>query len=298
VSGVLVTGARGFAGRQLIDFLAGRGMAATAWGRENVDLLDRHAVNAAVAELKPEIVYHLAGSAHVGSSFDNVTNTLAVNVLGTHHLLDALHSARLSARVLISGSSLVYRQSEFALREDHPTGPSSPYGLSKLAQEMLARQAIVGDGQHVLLTRSFNHTGPHQKPSYALPAFARQIALIEKGRIPPVIDVGNLDSARDLHDVRDTVRAYYEIATRGEPGRVYNVCSGRASSIREMLDGLLRLSQTQITVRIDPSRFRPNDNPIVLGDPTRIERELGWWPEIPLEKTLADLLDFWRKEVE
>lgn len=295
---VLVTGARGFAGRQLIDFLSSRGIAATAWGRETVDLLDRRSVVAAVAELKPDIVYHLAGSAHVGSSFDNVTDTLATNVLGTHHLLGALHSAGLTARVLITGSSLVYRQSDRALKEADPTGPSSPYGLSKLAQEMLGRQAIVEDKQHVLLTRSFNHTGPRQEPSYALPAFARQIALIEHGRIPPVIEVGNLDSARDMHDVRDTVRAYYEIATNGEIGRVYNVCSGRASTIREMLDRLVCLSTAKVTIRVNPSRYRPNDNPIVLGDLTRIEQELGWRPEIPLEQTLADLLDFWRKEVE
>jgi GDP-4-dehydro-6-deoxy-D-mannose reductase len=170
--------------------------------------------------------------------------------------------------------------------------------LSKLAQEMLGRQAIVEDKQHVLLTRSFNHTGPRQEPSYALPAFARQIALIEHGRIPPVIEVGNLDSARDMHDVRDTVRAYYEIATNGEIGRVYNVCSGRASTIREMLDRLVCLSTAKVTIRVNPSRYRPNDNPIVLGDLTRIEQELGWRPEIPLEQTLADLLDFWRKEVE
>ena len=174
------------------------------------------------------MVYHCAGAAHVGQSFSNIADTLAANVLGTHHLLDALRLAGVSARVLITGSSLVYRQSDRALREDDPIGPATPYAVSKLAQEMLGQRGIRKIGQHVLLTRSFNHTGPRQDPSYAAPGFARQIALIEKGRTPPEIVVGNLEATRDLHDVRDTVRAYTTIVERGEPGRVYNVCSGQA----------------------------------------------------------------------
>jgi GDP-4-dehydro-6-deoxy-D-mannose reductase len=163
---------------------------------------------------------------------------------------------------------------------------------------MLGQRGIREDGQHVLLSRSFNHTGPRQAPTYAAPTFAQQIALIEKGRMRPEIVVGNLDASRDLHDVRDTVRAYVRIIERGEPGRIYNVCSGQAFRIRDVLDRLIAMSRVPVAVRVDPARFRPSDNLILWGDRTRIERELGWTPAIPLEQTLADLLAYWRKEVE
>ena len=295
---VLVTGARGFAGRYLVEHLEQTGADVTGWGREHVDLLDGGAVVRAIASLRPAVVYHCAGAAHVGQSFSNVAHTLAANVLGTHHLLDALRQARVAARVLVTGSSLVYRQSNGALSEEDPIGPGTPYALSKLAQEMLGRRAIKEDGQHVLLARPFNHTGPRQRPTYAAPAFAQQIALIEKGRLQPEITVGNLDASRDVHDVRDTVRAYTRIVERGEPGRIYNVCSGQAFKIRDVLERLIAMSRVPVTVTVDPARYRPSDNLVVLGDRSRIERELGWTPAIPLDRTLSDLLDYWRKEVE
>ena len=294
----LVTGARGFVGRYLVEHLESAGASVTGWGREDVDLLDRRAVGRAVSELRPTAVYHCAGAAHVGQSFNNIADTLAANVLGTHHLLDALRCAGVHARVLVTGSSLVYRQSERALKEDDPTGPATPYAVSKLAQEMLGQRGVREDGQHVLLTRPFNHTGPRQNPTYAAPSFAQQIALIEKGRARPEIVVGNLDASRDLHDVRDTVRAYAAIVERGTPGRVYNVCAGEAFRIRDVLDRLVALSRVPVTVTVDPARYRPSDNLVLWGDRSRIERELGWRPEISLDRTLADLLDYWRKEVE
>ncbi|HUP41354.1 MAG TPA: GDP-mannose 4,6-dehydratase [Vicinamibacterales bacterium] len=295
---VLVTGARGFVGRYLVEHLERTGADLTAWGRQQVDLLDRKAVARAMAELRPAVVYHCAGAAHVGQSFDNIADTLAANVLGTHHVLDGLRHAGVSARVVITGSSLVYRQCDRRLKEEDPTGPVTPYAVSKLAQEMLGRRAIKEDRQQVLLTRPFNHTGPRQNPTYAAPTFAQQIALIEKGRMRPEIIVGNLEASRDLHDVRDTIRAYTTIAERGEPGRVYNVCSGQAFKIRDVLDRLVGMSRIPVTVTVDPARYRPCDNPMLWGDPTRIERELGWKAEIPLSTTLADLLDYWRKEVQ
>jgi GDP-4-dehydro-6-deoxy-D-mannose reductase len=298
VNRVLVTGARGFVGRYMVEHLETTGSQVTGWTREHLDLLDRRAVTQAIAELRPSVVYHCAGAAHVGQSFSNIAETFAANVLGTHHLLDGLRAADVSARVVITGSSLVYRQSDRALREDDPTGPATPYAVSKLAQEMLGQRGIREDGQHVLLTRPFNHIGPRQEPTYAAPAFAQQIALIEKGRIRPEIVVGNLEASRDLHDVRDTVRAYAAIADRGEPGRIYNVCAGQAFKIRDILDRLIAMSRAKVTITVDPARYRPSDNLMLLGDRSRIERELGWKPEIPLDRTLKDLLDYWRKEVE
>ena len=298
MSTALVTGARGFVGRYVVEHLKTTGARVTGWGREDVDLLDRRAVTHAVSELRPNVVYHCAGAAHVGQSFSSIADTLAANVLGTHHLLDALRCTGVRARVLITGSSLVYRQSDRALREEDPTGPATPYAVSKLAQEMLGQRGVREDGQHVLLTRPFNHTGPRQNPSYAAPSFAQQIALIEKGRTRPEIVVGNLDASRDLHDVRDTVRAYVAIVERGSPGRVYNVCAGQAFRIRDVLDRLVALSKVPVTVTVDPARYRPSDNLVLWGDRSRIELELGWKPEISLDRTLADLLDYWRKEVE
>ena len=298
MSRVLVTGARGFVGRYLVEHLETAGADVTGWAREHVDLLDRRAVWRAMADLRPSVVYHCAGAAHVGQSFNNIADTLAANVLGTHHVLDALRNAGVSARVLITGSSLVYRPSDRALREEDPTGPATPYAVSKLAQEMLGRRGIKEDRQQVLLTRPFNHTGPRQDPTYAAPTFAQQIALIEKGRMRPEIVVGNLDASRDLHDVRDTVRAYTTIVERGEAGRVYNVCSGQAVKMRDVLDQLVAMSRVPVTVTVDPARYRPSDNLMLWGDRSRIERELGWKPEIPLNQTLSDLLDYWRKEVE
>jgi GDP-4-dehydro-6-deoxy-D-mannose reductase len=293
-----VTGARGFVGRYLVEHLETTGADVTGWGREHVDLLDRKAVWHAMADLRPSVVYHCAGAAHVGQSFNNIADTLAANVLGTHHVLDALRNAGVSARVLITGSSLVYRPSDRALREEDPTGPATPYAVSKLAQEMLGRRGIKEDRQQVLLTRPFNHTGPRQDSTYAAPTFAQQIALIEKGRMRPEIVVGNLEASRDLHDVRDTVRAYTTIVERGEAGRVYNVCSGQAFKMRDVLDRLVAMSKVPVTVTIDPARYRPSDNLMLWGDRSRIEQELGWKPEIPLNQTLSDLLDYWRKEIE
>jgi GDP-4-dehydro-6-deoxy-D-mannose reductase len=279
-----------------MDLLTGSGASVVGWRRRDVDLLDAPAVGKAVARLRPATVFHCAGSAHVGQSWGHTRETLATNVRGTHHLLDALRKAGLNARVLVPGSSYVYRQSDHALSEDDPIGPASPYALSKLAQEMLGRRSIQEDGQQVFLTRSFNHIGPRQDPSFAASAFAKQIALIEKGRMPPVIEVGNLDALRDLTDVRDTARAYRDIVERGRPGVVYNVCSGTAHRIGDMLNALVKLSSVPVDVRVDPARFRPNDTPILLGNPARLQRETGWAPSIPLDQTLSDLLDYWRKE--
>lgn len=306
-SPTLVTGAAGFAGSHLVDLLAGSGEDVVAWHRpggsppregpaavrwEAVDLLDAGQVDAAIARSRPAAVYHCAGAAHVGRAWDSTTSTFETNVLGTHHVLQAIERCGGGARVLVPSSALVYGTADEALTESHPLMPASPYALSKLAQEMLA---VRNNGQlHVVIPRPFNHFGPRQDPHFVASGFAGRIADIEVGRCEPVISVGNLDARRDLTDVRDTVRAYRMILERGRPGRPYNICSGTAISIRELLDRLLARARVPVEVQVDPARYRPNDTPLLLGDPSRLRDELGWTPEIPLERTLDDLLEYWR----
>jgi GDP-4-dehydro-6-deoxy-D-mannose reductase len=306
----LVTGAAGFVGGHLIDLLAARGANIVAWHRSGgtappgdtssshitwqaVDLLDAAHVRREIAGLRPAAVYHCAGAAHVGLSWGDTVRTLAINVRGTHNLLDGLRRAKVAARVIIPSSAMVYAPADRALGEDDPLIPRSPYALSKLAQEMEGIRAI-GDGLGVTIARAFNHMGPRQDPTFAASGFARRIADIEAGRREPEIAVGNLDARRDLTDVRDTIRAYTLILERGIPGRPYNVCSGRAITIREVLERLLARARIPVRVRVDPGRLRPNDVPLMLGSAARIHAELGWSPDIPLDQTLDDLLNDWR----
>ena len=311
-STTLVTGAAGFAGSHLLDLLSGNGAkpgSIVAWQRPNtngsssrhadagvqwaaVDLLDRDAVRSAIARIRPTAVYHCAGAAHVGRAWEQAESTFATNVRGTHHLLDALARTGVESRVLIPSSALVYASADRALREDDPLLPSSPYGLSKLAQEMLAPHA--GRGVTVMVARAFNHFGPRQDPFFAAAGFARRIADIEHGKWEPEIAVGNLDARRDLTDVRDTVRAYQLMLERGRPGDVFNVCSGVAIEIRELLERLIARARVTVRIRIDPARYSPNDTPLLLGDPTRIRERLGWTARIPLDQSVDDLLAHWR----
>jgi GDP-4-dehydro-6-deoxy-D-mannose reductase len=196
--------------------------------------------------------------------------------------------------VVVIGSALVYRQTTDAMTEDSPLGPSSPYGRSKLAQELTAERAT---GRDVYLPRPFNHAGPRQSPTYVTSSFAQQIAEIEAGAREPLLRVGNLDARRDITDVRDTVRAYRMLVEAGRPRRPYNVCSGQAHRVGDLLTTLLGMSRTAIEVAVDETRLRPSDNPIVLGDPSRIREEVGWEPRLGIERTLADLLDYWRRRV-
>ncbi len=304
----LVTGAAGFAGSHLVDLLTERGERIVAWHRpggavpaerrgvtwQAVDITDGPAVAAAVAASKPRVVYHCAAEAHVGRSFGYSLPTFQINVLGTHHLVEGLRQAGLGSRVVVPSSAMVYASSSEALTEGHPLGPHSPYALSKLAQEMTALRARE-DGLHVTIARAFNHIGPRQNPFFAASGFARRIADIEAGKWEPVLAVGNLDARRDIHDVRDTVRAYERIVEHGTDGRIYNVCSGRAIQIGALVDKLLAHARVRITIRVDPARYRPTDVPLLLGDPTRVQSELGWLPEISLDQTLADLLEYWRR---
>lgn len=307
---ILVTGAAGFAGSHLLDLLASDGADLVAWHRpgrvpprqvprttwDAVDLLDRRMVAEAIRRRPPGAVYHLAGAAHVGRAWDTITSTLAANVRETHFLLDALHDASLDVPILVPSSAMIYRPAKEPLTEEHVIVPTGPYGVSKLAQELLAVRAC-RDGAGTRIARSFNHIGPRQDPSFAASGFARQIAEIEAGGRDAEIVVGNLEAKREATDVRDTVRAYQAILERGRPGRSYNVCSGDAIPVGDVLEQLVAKSRVRVRIRVDPARFRPNDLPLVEGDPTRIREELGWTPQIPLQQTLDDLLEYWRAEV-
>jgi GDP-4-dehydro-6-deoxy-D-mannose reductase len=307
----LVTGAAGFAGSHLLDLLVSEsagGDRIIAWHRprathpplrhadavewQSVDVLDRDAARAALARVRPAIVYHCAGAAHVGRAWDHIESTFATNVRGTHHVLDGLSRAGVEARVLIPSSALVYASADRALTEDDPLVPSSPYGVSKLAQELLASQA--DRGLTVTVARAFNHVGPRQDPHFAAADWARRIADIERGRWQPEITVGNLDAQRDLTDVRDTVRAYRSIVAHGRAGEAFNVCSGVAIAIRDLLERLIARARVPVRIRIDRARYRPNDTPLLVGDRSRAEQRLGWAPHIPLDRTLDDLLEYWR----
>ena len=305
----LVTGATGFAGSHLLDHLLEMEPLVAAWGHvragqphlvsdpriawDSVDLLDRAATARTLTNLQPSVIYHCAGIAHVGDSWSKPLRALSVNVLGTHHILEGVRAAALRCPVLVVGSALVYRASMNSLREEDAIGPSDPYGVSKLAQEMLAAQPAPGP---VFIVRPFNHAGPRQGPDYVTSSFAKQVAEIEAGLREPVLRVGNLESQRDITDVRDIVRAYRLVMAHGSPARPYNVCSGRAYRIRELLDTVIAQSQVSIRIEVDPNRMRPSDNPVIAGDRTRITAETGWEPTIPIEQTLDDLLDYWRAQ--
>ena len=303
---VLVTGAAGFAGSHLVEHLAARGQV-VAWSRstpppslatvarwQRVDLLDRHSVRAALSEVAPQVVYHCAGVPHVAQSFRQIAHALRGNVLATHILLDELRRLANGARVLVTGSATIYAASENPIDEDAALAPTSPYALSKLAQEARALRGLREDGVEVVVARSFNHTGPRQTSDFAAPSFARQIALIERGAIAPSIRVGNLEALRDFTDVRDVVHAYRLLVERGASGRIYNVASSVGRSIRSVLDGLVARSRVAVEVELDPTKLRPSDTPALVGDPSRLKRETGWEPEFPFERTLDDLLEYWR----
>jgi GDP-4-dehydro-6-deoxy-D-mannose reductase len=251
-------------------------------------------VRAAIRELRPSQIYHCAGVPHVAESWRDTTQPLEGNVLATEHLLDALRRESIRCRILLPGSATVYAPSSEPISETDPIAPGSPYAISKLAQEQLALRAIDEDGLDIVVTRSFNHTGPRQTEAFVAPSMARQIVLIERGQLEPVIKVGNLDAHRDVTDVRDVVRAYAALMQSGTTGVVYNVASGVARSIRALLDALVSRSKVPVRIEVDQARLRPNDVPVVVGNYARLNGATGWRPEISFDQMLDDLLNYWR----
>lgn len=312
----LVTGINGFAGGHLADHLlsatsyqmwgvARGGIANLPWLRDHVavvdvDLGDRAAVDALVRDVQPDVVFHLAAQAHVPTSWNDPQGTLITNISMQLNLGEALHAADLQPRIVVVSTGEVYGAVEphnIPINEDVPLRPVNPYAVSKAAQDLLAYQQHRAYNLPIVRVRPFNHTGARQADGYAPTAFAHQIARIEAGLQPPVVQVGNLDAQRDLSDVRDIVRGYLLAAEHGAAGAVYNLGSARPVAMRTVLDTLLSLSTTSITVEADPARMRPVDVPVIACDAARFRKRTGWQPEWTLEQTLHDVLNDWRQRV-
>lgn len=293
----LVTGAGGFVGPHLVDHLRSSGDEVIPVDVGNgPDLRDRDGWADAVAGVAPEVIYHLGGWSDVAGSWTDPYTAFEVNVLGTISVLEAARRAG-SSRVVVISSADVYGAvpaEDLPITENHPTVPSSPYGASKQASEAAALQYVRGHGLDVIVVRPFNHMGPGQSPRFAAPAFATQIVEAEAaapGAEPTPLRHGDLRPERDLTDVRDVVRAYRLLARSGVAGEVYNVCSGRSTSMAEVLDTLCNLTSVPIATEVDPARLRPVEVTIQLGSPAKLTEATGWEPTIGLDQTLHDVLD-------
>lgn len=311
-----ITGIRGFVGGHLAEHLLALG-GWEVWGLVRncedppahlrtavhlvtADLLDQAALAQAIAEVQPDVVFHLAGQPFVPESFRDPAGTLATNVLGALNLLLAIRDHRRAARVIVVGSTEEYGQiapHDLPIDEETPLNPTSPYGVSKAAQGLLALQYHFSDKLDIVRLRPFNHIGPRQSERFVTAAFARQIARIERGLDPPLVRVGNLSARRDFSDVRDIVAAYALAAQYGIAGQVYNIGAGRSTAISDILALLCAASTAQVEVQINPDLLRPVDIPEVVCDATRFRTQTGWTPRYTLEATLRDILADWRLRI-
>lgn len=291
----LVTGANGFVGLHLVAHLEACGDEVI---ESDTDILNREAIIDTIAEARPQVVYHLAAQADVGASWDSPVETLRVNVEGTLNVCDAARLAGSQRLLGITSADVfghAYTDPESpALDETAPLRPLSPYAASKAAAELIYLQAGLGHGLKVVLARSFNHLGPGQSDRFVASAIASRIASNERSG-KTTVPIGNLEARRDFTDVRDVVRAYRLLIEHGEAGDTYHVCSSSARSIREIAEALVGLAAFPMTLEQDPKLLRPVDLKVLCGDNTKIRARTGWVPQIPIEATLHDLLEFWRR---
>jgi len=314
---ILITGVTGFVGSHLAEYCLSLDQQVEVIGtcrwrsrRENIehledainlyecDLRDASSVKTLLADIQPERIFHLAAQSYVPSSWNSPGETITTNVIGQLNIFEAMRETNSTASIQIAGSSEEYglvHPEEAPITEKNPLRPLSPYAVSKVAQDMLAYQYFQSYGLKVVRTRAFNHTGPRRGDVFVTSNFAKQIAEIEAGQRPPVIHVGDLNPKRDFTDVRDIVRAYWLSLEHCSLGEVYNVASGKAYRIKEVLKILLDNSGQDIEVVEAPERLRPSDVPLLLGDNSRFCKATGWVPEIPFEQTAKDLLDYWRE---
>ena len=294
-----VTGATGFVGTHLLAHLRGAGDDVVAPGVDDdppLDVLEGDVVRKRLADARPEAVYHLAGLAAPGASWDDPERYALVNAVGTLSVLEGAHAAGAS-RVLVVGSAEEYGivpADGPPITEDAPLRPVTPYAASKVSAEFYALQAFLGRGLGTLRVRAFNHTGPGQSDRFVVSALARRIAVAERGG-DPTIAVGNLDAVRDYTDVRDVVTAYRLLVERGEPGEVYNVASGAGVSVAHVAQTLLGRASRPLTLTVDPALVRPVEVPRLVGDPSRLQAATGWAPTRRLQDTMADVLAWWRQ---
>jgi GDP-4-dehydro-6-deoxy-D-mannose reductase len=297
--GPLVTGGAGFSGRHLTEVLRGRGREPEAPDRGELELLDAAAVRGAVRELQPRAVYHLAALASVPESWERPRDTLMENLETTLNVLEAVRLEAPGTAVLVAGSGEVYgAPSALPVDERAPLRPQNPYAVSKAACDLLAAQYADAHGLRVIRTRSFNQAGPGQSDLYVLGTLTRQVAEAELvGADAATIRLGNLDSRRDFTDVRDVARAYADAVEEEALTGAYNLCSGVAVSVRDLLELLGRAARVEVRHEVDPERVRPHDVPEIRGSNERIRAAAGWQPQIPLEQTVADALDDWRERL-
>jgi len=310
---ILITGATGFVGTHLLQALdrPDNRIFGTSFPHEpgprelacesdlcRLDLRQGPGVSALVKEARPDWVFHLAAVSNVRHSWERRSETLETNLLGTQNLLEAIRTHAPGARVLFASSSNVYADVPFSgqgLKETNEVRPISPYAFSKISGEMLCRFYTEVEGLDIVISRAFPHTGPGQGQDFVCSDWARQIVQIENGTQEPEIWVGNIDVFRDFCDVRDVVLAYIRLLETGKKGEAYNVSSGTAVALGQILERLLSLSGALVEVRVDPEKLRKTDIVRLRGDNRKLREATGWKPAIPLERTLADLLDYWRK---
>jgi len=313
---ILITGIAGFVGSHLAELLVQKNnevfgiclgcedMSGLALIRKDVaiyrcDITDFPKLLELIKKIRPQQIYHLAGVSSAGKSFFEPLATFNTNIFGTISLLEAVHRAKLDARLLIIGSGDVYgivSKKDLPIKENLALNPISPYAVSKATSDLLAYQYSKSYGLRIIRTRSFNHTGPGQGLGFAIPDFSHQIAKIERGLTPAYLKVGNLQVVRDLTDVRDVVKAYRLLMKKGKAGEVYNICLGKGYKLKQVLDKLLGYSSRKIRVVQDKNKKRTADIQIMVGDNSKIKKEIGWKPKIALNETLKDVLDYWRKK--
>lgn len=308
-----IIGAAGFVGGHLMDEMLRLGwtVGASKMPQETIakdgvsvydlDILNPAAISAVLSAFAPDYIVHLAAQSSVALSWKNPGLTIDVNIKGAVNVLEAVRALEKKPRVLLIGSGEQYGHihlDECPVSEQTPMRPGNIYAATKACQDMLGKIYADAYDLDVMMVRAFNHVGPAQNPMFVVASFCKQIAEIEAGLCQPVLQVGNLSAKRDFTDVRDVVRAYTMLLERGRSGEVYNVGSGKAIAISELLEKIVALSSAQITVQVDPARLRPVDIPIIEADISRLQRDTGWKPAVPLEHTLGDTLRYWRKAVQ
>lgn len=313
----LITGIAGFVGSHMAELLLSKGFEVYGLCRprsktdhiesiisklqlEDADLLDSHSLYTTINKIKPDYIFHLAAQSFVPTSWGSPAVTLEVNIVGSANVFEAVRQVGIDPVIQIACSSEEYglvHENEVPIKETNPLRPLSPYAVSKVAMDYLGYQYFQSYNMRIIRTRGFNHTGPRRGDTFAESTFAKQIALIEKGKQEPVIYVGNLEASRDYTDVRDMVRAYLLAVEKCDPGEVYNIATGTSINIADVLKLMLSMSKLKVEIKQDPKRMRPSDVPILIGDNSKFVAKTGWKPEIPFTKTAEDLLNYWRERV-